>query len=395
MKKALFAAALLALALVGSASAATAPSVATAPASSIGTGGATLQGTVTPNGQSTSWWFEYGPNTGYGVKTTTHNAGSGTNPVNVSAAISKLAAGTMYHYRLVASNATGTSYAGDQSFVTLGAPGLQTNQPQSMTATSALLTGSVDPRGSATTWHFDYGTTTAYGLTTPPHSAGSGFGAQPVGATISNLTPGATYHFRLVASSKAGTTYDGDMSFATPAAITIGKTALRVVAGQYVMIRGTVFGGATGTQVTILSQPFGEGTLTPLATVLTGAGGSWSYLAHPRIATTYAAQVTGANSTPITIGVQPHVSLLLITGARFSTRVTAATSFAGKVVQFQRLVDGRWVTVKRQRLDASGVAVFRAALLPQGHSTIRVAISVNQAGPGYLAGFSRTLGYTR
>jgi hypothetical protein len=46
-------------------------------------------------------------------------------------------------------------------------------------------------------------------------------------------------------------------------------------------------------------------------------------------------------------------------------------------------------------LNASSVAIFPASLLPKGRSTIRVAISVNQAGPGYLGGKSRTLAYTR
>jgi len=384
----------LALALAGSAAAA-APTVATAPATSVGVGDATLQGTVNPNGQTTSWWFEYGTSTSYGLKTATRTAGAGTRPVDVSVSLTKLAAGTTYHYRLVASNATATSYGGDQSFVTFGNPGLQTNQPQSVTPTSALLTGSVDPRGSATTWHFDYGTTTSYGLTTMPRSAGAGFGAQPIGVTVSNLSPGTTYHFRLVASNRAGTTYDGDMAFSTPAAVAIGKTALRVVAGQYVAINGNVFGGQAGLRVTILSQPFGESALTPLATVLTGAGGGWTYLAKPRIATTYQASLNGGNSTPITIGVQPRVSLRLISGSRFATRVTAERSFAGKIVQLQRLVDGHWVTLRRARLDASGATSFRSSLLPPGRSTIRVAISVNQAGPGYLAGFSRRLGYRR
>ena len=55
------------------------------------------------------------------------------------------------------------------------------------------------------------------------------------------------------------------------------------------------------------------------------------------------------------------------------------------------LVDGNWVTVKRTRLNANSTALFSASLLPDGTSTIRVAMSVNQAGPGYLGGFSRQL----
>ena len=51
--------------------------------------------------------------------------------------------------------------------------------------------------------------------------------------------------------------------------------------------------------------------------------------------------------------------------------------------------------MKQTRLNANSVAIFSAKLLPQGRSTIRVAMSVNQAGPGYLGGKSRTLTYTR
>src|SRR5581483_3805168 len=134
--KILLATGVVGLVLAGAAAAATAPTVATAPATSVAVATATLQGTVNPNGQTTTWWFEYGTSTGYGLKTATHNAGSGTRAVDVSASLSKLAAATTYHFRLVASSAAGTSYGGDQSLVTLGSPGLQTNQPQSVTPTS-------------------------------------------------------------------------------------------------------------------------------------------------------------------------------------------------------------------------------------------------------------------
>ena len=96
------------------------------------------------------------------------------------------------------------------------------------------------------------------------------------------------------------------------------------------------------------------------------------------------------------IGVRPAVSLRVITQARFSTRVVASTSFAGKFVQLQRQqADGRWVTVARHRLNQKSNALFAASTLPRGTSTIRIAMSVNQAGPGYLAGFSRNLTYRR
>jgi hypothetical protein len=70
---------------------------------------------------------------------------------------------------------------------------------------SATLNGTVDPRGLSTTYHFEYGTTTSYGLSTPPASAGAGNGAQPVSADLSGLEPDTTYHYRLVATNADGT----------------------------------------------------------------------------------------------------------------------------------------------------------------------------------------------
>jgi hypothetical protein len=205
-----------------------------------------------------------------------------------------------------------------------------------------------------------------------------------------------TYHYRLVASSSAGSATGADGTFATPQAITIKSGSFRVIAGRFVSLSGAVTGAQAGVTVAIFAQPFGSASSTQIATTLTGGGGVWTYLAQPRIGTTYQASANGNTSTPVTVGVQPAVSLLRITKERFSTRVTAASSFSGKLVKLQRLGDGdKWVTVKQARLNTNSGAIFAASLLPRGRSTIRVAMSVNQAGPGYLGGFSRQLVYTR
>ncbi len=98
----------------------------------------------------------------------------------------------------------------------------------------------------------------------------------------------------------------------------------------------------------------------------------------------------------MTIGVRPAVTLRLITRARFLVHVTAASSFSGKLVKLQRLPpNGRWSTVRQGRLNTRSSVVFAASVLPLGSSTIRIAMSINQAGPGYLGGLSRTLSFTR
>jgi hypothetical protein len=384
----------LALLVAGTASAAP-PGAATGGVSSLSTTSAKLDGTVNPGGQSTSWYFEFGPTSAYGTKTASASAGAGGRNQNVSATISGLSVATTFHYRLVASNAAGTSLGADRTFTTQGPPAVGTAQSRDAIATTASVFSWVDPDGRPTTYHFDYGTTTSYGSRTPTRDAGSGTGQLGISEALTGLAPATTYHFRLVASNSAGTVSSADATFATVPAVTLTQSGFRVIAGHYVRLSGTVAGAQPGVSVTVLAQTFGAGSFAQLGTVLTGGSGTWSFLAQPRVATTYAASVNGSTSTSVTIGVQPGMTLTRITNARLSTRVAGATSFAGRFVKLQRFADGSWITVKQTRLNANSVAIFSAKVLPHGRSTIRVVMSVNQSGPGYLGGFSRSLTYTR
>jgi RTX calcium-binding nonapeptide repeat (4 copies)/PASTA domain len=80
--------------------------------------------------------------------------------------------------------------------------------------TRATLNGVANARGLATTIRFEYGPTTGYGSTTPARPLGTVDGAVVVAETV-ELSPGATYHFRLVATSSAGSSYGRDVTFRT------------------------------------------------------------------------------------------------------------------------------------------------------------------------------------
>ncbi len=192
-----------------------APTAITGPVSAVGPTSAAASGTVNPNGQSTTWHFEYGTSTSYGRKTSSRSAGSGTANVQVSGALTGLAASTTYHYRLVATNGGGTTRGGDGIFTTPSPPSAITGSSTSVTVSSATLNGTVDPNGRATTWYFQYGTGTGYGSRTPAQSAGSGTTAAGVAAAVSRLRPGRLYHYRLVATSDAGTSRGADRTFST------------------------------------------------------------------------------------------------------------------------------------------------------------------------------------
>jgi len=93
----------------------TAPEANTASATSVGKSSAVLHGTVIPNGSSTTYYFEYGTTNAYGSQTTSRTTGI---DLSVAETITGLSADTTYHYRLVATNASGTSFGPDRTFQT-------------------------------------------------------------------------------------------------------------------------------------------------------------------------------------------------------------------------------------------------------------------------------------
>jgi streptogramin lyase len=98
------------------------------------------------------------------------------------------------------------------------APAAVTLAPLAISDTDATLAGKVRPNSQATTYHFEWGSTTSYGSSTPLTPAGSGASALPVTATISALASAGTYHYRLVATNASGTTNGADAVFTTQAA---------------------------------------------------------------------------------------------------------------------------------------------------------------------------------
>jgi len=185
--------------------AATIPTVTTASASGITSHTAILNATINANGVSTTYAFQYGTTTNYGSQTSTRSAGSGVGAMPVQVTITNLTAGTTYHFRAVATNPLGTAWGTDVTFVTAPVPPLVLlGTPSYVDDSSVTLTGSVNPDGKATTYTFEYGTTSTYGLQSAPVSVGSGTATKTVSTTLSGLASGTTYYYRLLATSADG-----------------------------------------------------------------------------------------------------------------------------------------------------------------------------------------------
>jgi len=372
--------------------ASSAPAATTKPASSIGDNNATLNASVNPNGVATTVYFDYGTSTGYGAKSSSKSIGSGRTTQNVSIGISGLAMSTVYHVRVVAVNAIGTTTASDVTFTTTGRPLVTTGAVSGVTSSSATLSGTVDPNGHAASWYFQYGTTTGYGLQTPTQSGGSSGGARNITVGIAGLKPATTYHYRVVASNGIGTSFGNDIAFTTAGPpLTLTTSTATVVLSGSAMLSGKVSTARSNESVAVFAQRYASGSFVAVATVLTDAGGAWTLRVRPRIATTYKAVWTGNTSPTVTIGVHPAISFRALGKLRFATHVTGVRSFGGRVVQLQRRrANGSWLTTARARLNQSSNAVFHPKLA-RGRTTLRIAFSVNQAGGGYLAGFSRAI----
>jgi Divergent InlB B-repeat domain/NHL repeat len=95
-------------------------------------------------------------------------------------------------------------------------PALTTDPASLVTRHTAMLTGTVDPEGDASSCVFEYGVTGSYGAQAPCAShPGSGGSPVAVGAQLWELAASTTYHYRLVSANTGGATYGPNGTFTT------------------------------------------------------------------------------------------------------------------------------------------------------------------------------------
>jgi hypothetical protein len=177
----------------------------------------TLKGSVNPDGVAvSSCQFEYGTKAGAFPNTVacSPDPGAVNTSVSVSATVNGLPLDTRYRYRLTATNANGSNHS-QEGFFTSPGPSVSGESFSNVGPSSATMSAGVDANGAPTTFHVEYGPTTAYGSSTTETSVGAGNGPVGVTAHLSGLQAETVYHFRFVASNGAGVAQGEDVTFST------------------------------------------------------------------------------------------------------------------------------------------------------------------------------------
>jgi len=133
-----------------------------------------------------------------------------------------LAPNTTYHFRMDAANTGGGAQGADMSFTTtsntVAPPSVVTTNALGVTFNEASLNCVVNPNGSHTIAHFEYGLNTNYGNVTVWVDLSDGSSFVGLASGITGLIPSTTYHFRGVGSNVLGIVYGNDVTLITAAA---------------------------------------------------------------------------------------------------------------------------------------------------------------------------------
>jgi hypothetical protein len=281
------------------------------------------------------------------------------------------------------------------------APTATTGAATAVTSTTATVNGSVNSGKEQTTYHFEYGTTTAYGTSTPDASAGKGNKATNVSADLATLAPSTTYHYRLVASNASGTVQGADMTFTTLAegqappggnAVTIAANPASIPFGKASAVTGQVTGPNNGgVKITLQSRPasVAGAPFADAASGTTDAAGNYSFGVVPLVNTDY--QVVAKAKPDVTspvqrVNVRWALTLKLSDATpkrgkrvRFSGHVRPADPGASALIQ-RRTKTGKFRTVTSALLKPSttaGESVYSKRLRIKRSGVYRVRVPGN------------------
>ena len=178
---------------------------------------------------------------------------------------------------------------------------------------------------------------------------------------------------------------------AAPPTVSLKAAPTVVSYGGATTLSGTLSTGRAGQSIDILAQECGQTAFKKVASATTTTGGGFSVAVKPTLNTTYEAKQKGATSPVAGVKVSPVVTVKKLSRGKFSATVTAAQSFVGKYVVFQRRGSTKWRTVKKVTLTTvatttapTQVTTAKFSVRIVRHPKVRVLLPAAQAGSCYL-----------
>lgn len=269
-------------------------------------------------------------------------------------------------------------------------PAVTTGAAAAIAIQTATLTGAVDPNGAATTYFFQYGTTSLYGAQTASTALGSRTKRLAVVAGLSALAPATTYHYRLIASNRNGLVKGKDRTLKTkpqPLGVSLAATPNPVAFGGAVTLSGQLTGtGNAGREIVLQSNPFPytQGFVNAANVQITDAQGNFAFvLLNIGLNTQYRVvmpQKPTVVSPIVLLGakvwVTTHVSAhRVVKGARVRFSGAVRPASPGAQVAIQRLHTHQWVTVAGTVTRGSGGRYSKRVRIRRG-GTYRVYVGV-------------------
>jgi hypothetical protein len=283
------------------------------------------------------------------------------------------------------------------------APSLGTGPAVDRTTSSATLRGSVNPEGEATTFYFEYGTSSAFGSRTEAGELPAETTTTTIQRGLTSLMPGTVYHYRAVATNASGTTFGASRTFSTHFAFSVIARPSPVTYRRAPVVQGRLEGGTVSDHRVALearAYPFDDDFARVGVSQSTDDDGAFR-LRAPRQTVPMEYRVTTFDTPPSTSEV-----IRVPVRARVKASVSGSTISRGSRVRFsgtvapvrsdypfvvQRRSGKRWVAVTRGTTAPAGSGRSRFARTVTIRRSGRYRVSVRVDSTRYLPGRSRAI----
>ncbi|MEA2296950.1 MAG: hypothetical protein QOE86_4589 [Solirubrobacteraceae bacterium] len=272
-------------------------------------------------------------------------------------------------------------------------PTVTTKAASNVAQSTAQLNGAVNPNGADTTYFFQIGTTSLYGINSPETAAGKGTKTVNVSAPVDQLAPATTYHFRIVAKNAKGLSKGKDRTFKTqrqPLGLALSPMANPITFNASTTLTGQLSGTGNGGQQVVLqynAYPYDKGFANAGNPLVTNADGTFSF---PLINQTLNTQFRVLMPQKPAV-VSPIVSLGVMVGVHTKARPTRvrrghrvrfsgtiAPAADGQQVVIQRYLHKQWVQVAKtvaRHVDGASSSYRRRVKVRHG-GRYRVLVNV-------------------